>query len=83
MMAISNARFSDKNQFSSVQSRDRPGCQGDMRDDSAQILFQSFLQDALESCSGMDRDVHSLIIMMCSFLCHFFFGAQGPLHEIK
>ena len=24
-----------------------------------------------------------IIIIMCSFLCHFSFGAQGPLNEIK
>ena len=24
-----------------------------------------------------------IIIIICSFLCHFSFGAQGPLHEIK
>ena len=24
-----------------------------------------------------------MIIIMCSFLCHFSFGAQGPLHETK
>ena len=31
-----------------------------MRNDSAEILFQSFLQEALVSSFGMDRDVHSL-----------------------
>ena len=24
-----------------------------------------------------------IIIIMCSFLCHFSFGVQGPLHETK
>ena len=24
-----------------------------------------------------------IILIMCSFLCHFSFGAQGPLHETK
>ena len=24
-----------------------------------------------------------ILTIMCSFLCHFFFGAQGPLHETK
>ena len=33
------------------------GHRGDMRDDSAEILFQSFLQEALVSSSGMGRDV--------------------------
>ena len=49
-------------QFSSVQSLDRFGRRGDMRDDSAEILFQSFLQEALVSSSGMGRDVHSLML---------------------
>ena len=31
-----------------------------MRDDSAEILFQRFLQETLVSSSGMDRDVPSL-----------------------
>ena len=35
-----------------------------MRDYSAEILFQSFLQEALVSSSGMGRDVHSLMIRM-------------------
>ena len=44
-------------QFSSVQSLDRLGRWGDTRDDSAEILFRSFLQEALVSSSGMGRDV--------------------------
>ena len=36
------------------------GCQRDMRDDSAEILVQSFLREAIVSSSGMDREVHSL-----------------------
>ena len=32
-----------------------------MRDDSAEILFQFFLQEALVSSSGMSRDVRSLM----------------------
>ena len=35
--------------FSSIQSLDRLGRRGDMRDDSAEILFKSFLQEALVS----------------------------------
>ena len=35
---------------------------GGMRDDSAEILFQSFLQEALVSSSGMDRYVHCLTL---------------------
>ena len=33
-----------------------------MRDDSAEILFQSFLRDAIVSNSGMGRDVRSLTL---------------------
>ena len=41
-----------------------------MRDDSAEILFQSFLQEALVSSSGMDSDVHSLMLSTIQhFLC--------------
>ena len=31
-----------------------------MRDDSAEIPFQSFLQEAIGSSSGTDKDVHAL-----------------------
>ena len=48
--------------FSSVQSLDQFSCQRDMWDDSAEILFQSFLQQALVSSSGMGRDVHFLML---------------------
>ena len=50
-----------------VQSFDRLGRQGDMRDDSAEILFQSFLQEAVENSSGMGRDVHSLMLSVQHF----------------
>ena len=39
----------------SVKSLGRLGHWGDMRDDSAEILFQSFLQEALVSSSGMGK----------------------------
>ena len=32
---------------------------GELRDDKAEILFQSFLQEALVSSSGRGRDVYS------------------------
>ena len=41
--------------FSSVPSLDKLGCRGDMRDDSAEILFQSFLLEALVGSSGTGR----------------------------
>ena len=47
-------------QFGSLQSLDRLGHRGDMTDDPAEILFQSFLQEAVVSSSGTGRDVHSL-----------------------
>ena len=43
-------------QFSSGQSFDRFGRQGDLRDDSAESLFQSVLREAIVSSSGMGRD---------------------------
>ena len=41
-----------------VQSLHRLGRWGDMTDDSAEILFHSFLQKALVSSSGMGRNIH-------------------------
>ena len=41
---------------------------GDIRDDSAEILFQPFLQEAIVSISGMGRDGHSLILSIQYFL---------------
>ena len=35
---------------------------GDMRDNSAEIFLQSFLQEALVSSSVMRRDVHSFML---------------------
>ena len=42
----------------SVQSLHRLGHWGDMRDNSAEILFWLILQEALVSSFGMGRDVH-------------------------
>ena len=55
-------------QFSLVQSLDRLGRREDRRDDSAEILFQSFLQEAVVNSSGMARDVHSLMMSIQHFL---------------
>ena len=41
--------------FSSVYVLDRLGRRGDMKDDSAEILFQSILQEAVVSSFGMGR----------------------------
>ena len=54
---------------SSVQSLDRQGRRGDMRDDLAEVLFQSCLQKALVSSSGMSRIVYSLMLSILHFLC--------------
>ena len=42
---------------------------GCIRNDSEEILFQSFLQGALVSSSGTGRDVHSLMLNIRHFLC--------------
>ena len=42
---------------------------GDMRDDSAEIPFQSFKRETIVSSSGMGRDVHSLTFCPPAFLC--------------
>ena len=55
--------------FSSVQFLDQLGHWGNMRDDSTEILFQSFLQEALVSSSGMGRDAHSSMLSTQPFLC--------------
>ena len=39
------------------------GSPGDMRDNSTDILFQSFLQEALMSSSCMGMDVHSFYVV--------------------
>ena len=49
-----------------------------MRDDAAEILFETFLQEALVSCSGMGRDIHSLAlsiqqILECFLYLMYFF----------
>ena len=52
-----------------VQTPDRLGRREDMRDDSAEVLFQSFLQETLAISSGMGRDVRSLMLSIHYFLC--------------
>ena len=60
-------RLNDR--LSSLQSLDRLGHWGNMRDDSAEILFQSFLKEAFVSSSGLGRNVHSLTFSVQRFLC--------------
>ena len=55
--------------FTSFQSLDRLGHRGDMGHDSAEILFRSFLQEAIVSDSGMGKDVHSLMLSFQHFFC--------------
>ena len=55
--------------FSSFQYLDRLGPRGDMSDDSAEIILQSFLQEAIVNSSGMGREVHSLTLSIQHFLC--------------
>ena len=69
--------------FSSVQSHDRLDRRGDTKDDSANIFFQSVLQEALVSRSGMGRDVFSALDKMLNpstnfivFTFDFFFLIQ-------
>ena len=40
-----------------------------MRDDLAEVLFQSFLRKANVSGSGTDRDVHALTLSIQHLLC--------------
>ena len=54
-------------QFSPVPSP--TGSSGDMRTDSAEILLQTFLRDALVSSSGMGGYFHSLMFSVQHFLC--------------
>ena len=54
--------------FTSVQSHDGLGGQGEVRDHLAEILFQSFLLEALVSSSGTGRDVHALLLSIQHFL---------------
>ena len=56
-------------QFSSIQSLDHLGHWEYMKDDSAETLYQYFLQEALVNSFGMDRDVHSLMLSTQHFLC--------------
>ena len=54
----------------SGQFLDRLGRRGDTTDDSADILFLAFLQEALVSSCGMGRDVHSLMLSSISSADH-------------
>ena len=65
-------------QFCLVQFslHDLLGSRGDMVDDSAEILFQSFLQEAVVSSSGEGRDSHSLML----FVQYFFSADHGVAH---
>ena len=49
-------------EWSSVQSLDRLGRRGDVGYYSSEVLFQSFLTEALVSGSGMGGNVHSFML---------------------
>ena len=66
-ISVPASTYSEKVQFSSVPWP--IASSGDMRDVSEEILFQSFLQEALRSSSGMGRDVHSFMLSIDRFLC--------------
>ena len=44
-------------QFSSAQTHDRLGRRGDTRDNSAEILIQSFQQEAIAGSFDMGKDI--------------------------
>ena len=76
VVMIELVQFSESvSQFSSVQFSIvlRPigswGRGGGMRDDSAEALLQSILQEALVSSSGMGRGARSLMLSIQHFLC--------------
>ena len=50
-----------------------------MRDDSAEILFQSFLQGPIVSSSGIDRDSRSLTLSIYHFLVRL--RCRGALED--
>ena len=63
--------------FSSVQSLKWLDRRADTRDDSAEILFQSFLREALVNSSGMGRDVSGCpLVRSPSFSPIFFEGKR-------
>ena len=52
-----------------VDSLDRWSRRADIRDDVAEILFQSFPQKALMRSSGKGKNVYSLMLSIQHFLC--------------
>ena len=55
-------------QISSVHSLDRLSRRGDTREDSAEILFQSYLREAIVSSPGKGRGVPLLDFVRSEFL---------------
>ena len=60
------ARWEKQQQDQLAHSFGRLGRRGNMRDDSAEILFQSFLREAVVSSSDMGRDVPELLTIASS-----------------
>ena len=52
-----------------IQFLDRFIYRRDLRDGSAEIMFQSFLWKAIVSSSGVDTDVHALMLSIQHLLC--------------
>ena len=66
-MSINSIKYQPTEQFSSIQSLDQMGYQRGMTNESADILFQSFLQEAIMSSSGMVRDIYLLTVVHPAF----------------
>ena len=81
LTAVVISRFSKVPTFtlgsvcSSVQSRDQLGHWGDVRDDSAEILFQSFLQEG--STQNSAEHVSSGVSHLCLGLFHDLYRHTG------
>ena len=67
--ACEGKRFISSVQFRPLINWVLGGWGRDIIDDSAEILFQSSLREAIVSSSGMDRDVLSLTLSIQHFLC--------------
>ena len=83
----------EKTTTCSVRSLCRLGRWGNMRDDSAEILSQSILREAIMSSSGMGRGVHSLTLSIQHFprlrvscrvpVCRIVIGASLPSSDFE
>ena len=58
-----------------------PSAPPDMRDDSAEILFQSFLEETIANSTCKGRDVHALILSIQHFFSKVLSTLQGVLKD--